>query len=126
MTDDDPDVGGDGGTEEGPLTVTTHEEPAGVRVEFTGDIDLFTVGTARQALLRACARAAGAGAGVVIDLRRVHFLDSAGLALLVEARRLAPPCPFALLVAPAGQPHRVLMLGRFGEFMRIAATPEEM
>ncbi len=131
MTDVDPDVGsGDGGDgEEGaPLRVALHEEPPGVWVEFAGDIDLFTVEAARKALKRACAEAGAAGTGtsVVMDLRRVHFLDSAGLALLVEARRWVPACPFALLVPPTGQPRRVLALGRFGDFLRIAATPEEL
>jgi len=118
------DTGEEG--DEAPLTIAVHEGPSGVRVEFVGDIDLYSVEAAREALKRACAQAAGVGAGFVIDLRRVDFLDSAGLALLVDARRWVPACPFALLVPPTGQPRRVLTLGRFGDFLRIAATPEEL
>jgi anti-sigma B factor antagonist len=49
-----------------------------------GEIDLATVNAVRDAL-----RPQEVGTRVVLDLRRVEFMDSAGLALIVEQMRRA-------------------------------------
>ena len=61
-------------------------------------------------------------AAVIVDLSRVDFIDSAGLALLVEARkRLAPDGRSLHILLTAGrQPERVLKLGRFDTIMNLA------
>ena len=56
---------------------------------------------------------------VIVDLSRVDFIDSAGLALLVEARKRLSPEGRALnvLLTPGRQPERVLKLGRFDRIL---------
>src|SRR4051812_2729496 len=70
--------------EDGPdFVVTQRAIPAGVVVAPTGEIDLATVDE-----LRAAVELARATAGLVIlDLRGVTFIDSAGIRLVVEAAR---------------------------------------
>ncbi|WDZ83221.1 STAS domain-containing protein [Micromonospora cathayae] len=73
-------------------------------VTSTGDIDLDTGDTLRAAL----GHAADMGGDVVVDLTRVHLVDSTGLGLLVRAHRdahdrgallcLAAPSPFVRTV----------------------------
>ena len=52
---------------------------------------------------------------VILDLRQVDFVDSAGIATLVLMRKFLSQegrC-FFLLLSPGGQPDRVLKLGNF-------------
>jgi anti-anti-sigma factor len=78
------------------VSLNVYHERAGdtCRVTAGGDIDLATVARLREAVAEAAVAAAGAttpGDAVtpprlVLDLRAVEFMDSAGLALLVELR----------------------------------------
>jgi anti-sigma B factor antagonist len=119
--------GGEDGKEgadipEGAIRLEAHEEPSGaLRIAVRGDLDLNTVDALRPALEAAC----GSRAGVTLDLRAVEFIDSAGLALLVDARkRFTPPCTIRLLVSARGQVQRVLRLGKFDTFFDVEAAPE--
>ena len=56
-------------------------------VSPTGDIDLATAGQVENMIVEAL-RSQG-GAGVVVDLSRVEFLDSAGVRTLLRGRKLA-------------------------------------
>jgi anti-sigma B factor antagonist len=62
-----------------------------------GEVDLATVEAVRHAL-----RAQEARARVVLDLRHVEFIDSAGLGLIVEQSRRAERdgCDFAVVRGP--------------------------
>jgi len=51
---------------------------------------------------------------IEFDLRRVEFIDSAGLAAVVSPRRFRfAPRPVRILVEPGSQPDRVIRLARF-------------
>lgn len=64
---------------------------------------------------------------IVLDLGDVAFIDSAGLALLVEARRrFAEIAHFVLMVKSQTQPERVLRLCRFDAFFPIIRAVEEL
>ncbi len=101
-------------------------EQSGVPVVAAqGDVDLCTTGTLRQALEDSCSSRTELGL-IAVDIREVTFIDSAGLALLVEIRkRFLDRCQLALIISPGSQPERVLKLGRFDTFLRVCYTPEE-
>ena len=61
-------------------------DPGGSVVVVTGDLDLTTVDDARARLMAAIER----GGRVVVDLRQVRHLSSAGVRLLAEAAARAP------------------------------------
>ncbi len=106
-------------TEDDVLTVTTHAESGGPVVVAQGDVDLCTTATLREALDLACGSLTSPGT-VAVDMREVPFIDSAGLALLVEMRkRHYDKCEIALIIQSGSQPERVLKLGRFDTFLKV-------
>jgi len=111
-----------GDTSESPMRLEEHEEPGGaLRIAVGGELDLNTVDALRPAIESAC----GSRAAVTLDLRAVEFIDSAGLALLVDARkRFAPSCAIRLLVSAQGQVQRVLRLGKFDTFFDVEFAPQ--
>ncbi|MPY80692.1 MAG: anti-sigma factor antagonist [Actinophytocola sp.] len=66
------------------LQVSTDEEPNAVIVEVAGEVDMLTAPRFERELERAIARSPQR---LVVDLTDVTFLSSAGLALLVRARK---------------------------------------
>jgi len=91
-----------------------------------GDVDLCTTPRLREVLEQSCSARGGAGP-LGLDLREVGFIDSAGLALLVEIRkRFVQTCQLALVIAAGSQPERVLKLGRFDTFLRVCYSPDEV
>ena len=78
-------------------------------VSLTGEVDLHHSPRAREVLLEAVGR----GRKVLVDLSGVEYLDSSGVASLVEAFQLAKrnDVPFAL-VAVQDAALRVLQLAR--------------
>ena len=95
-------------------------------VEAVGDVDLCTAPLLRDALVTAFAQPAPAGT-IALDMRDVGFIDSAGLALLVEIRKMFyEKTKLALLVQKGSQPERVLRLGRFDTFLKVAYQPDEI
>jgi anti-sigma B factor antagonist len=102
------------------LTVTNRPSEKGAIIEAVGEVDLTTVPRLRELVLAAVNNVSDKS--VIVDLSRVDFIDSAGLALLVEARkRLAPDSrTLHVLLTPGRQPERVLRLGRFDIIMNLA------
>lgn len=107
------------------LLVSHREEAVGTVIEAVGEVDLTTAAQLREALLSAVSSGKSA---VIVDLSKVDFIDSAGLALLVEARkRLSPEGrTLNILLAPGRQPERVLKLGRFDTIMTLAHSLDEL
>ena len=108
------------------LTVTSQPTERGALIEAVGEVDLTTVLQLREPVLAAVNSLEKNP--VIVDLSRVDFIDSAGLALLVEARkRLAPDArPLHILLTPGRQPERVLRLGRFDTIMNLSYTLEDI
>jgi anti-sigma B factor antagonist len=67
------------------LTITVRSERDAVIAAVTGEIDISTVAQLRERLFEL----AGNGGTLIVDLNRVTFIDSAGLAALVGAARRA-------------------------------------
>lgn len=102
------------------LTVSQRHESKGILIEAVGEVDLTTAPILREPLM-----AAVNGADklpVIVDLSHVDFIDSAGLALLVEARKKLSPegRSLSILLTASRQPERVLKLGRFDTIMSLA------
>ena len=68
------------------VDVTTEADDV-VLITVTGDIDIATVERIRSAVARATALHAK---GLVLDLSGVKFMDSSGIAVLIEARTCVP------------------------------------
>ena len=95
-------------------------------VTARGDVDLSTEQILREVIEKRCAERTELGP-VAVDIRDVGFIDSAGLALLVEMRkRYVKTCQIALVIAAGSQPERVLKLGRFDTFLRVCYSPDEI
>lgn|SRR5262245_2983131 len=70
------------------FSVTLQPSPTGVvSVDAAGEVDLLTASVLEQAIVKAVA--AVGGTGVVVDLAGVTFLDSSGISVLLEGRRMA-------------------------------------
>ena len=95
-------------------------------IEAVGEVDLTTASHLREALLGAVN--GEEKSSVIVDLSKVDFIDSAGLALLVEARkRLSPEGrTLSILLTPGRQPERVLKLGRFDTIMTLAHSLSDL
>jgi anti-sigma B factor antagonist len=64
------------------LSLATREVGGHMVVEARGEVDVYTASLLRERLLEVIDGGAGS---VVVDLRRVDFLDSTGLGVLVGA-----------------------------------------
>jgi anti-sigma B factor antagonist len=67
--------------QDGLLTVQQLDEGAQLRLSLCGELDLSNTKTAEEALMEALASTKK----VLVDLTRLEFLDSTGIALLVAA-----------------------------------------
>jgi anti-anti-sigma factor len=90
----------------------------GTVLEVRGELDLTTVSMLREPLL---SQVSSSSKDVIVDVTHVDFIDSAGLALLVEARkRLVAENRLLYIVLTKGQqPERVLHLVRFDTIMKL-------
>ena len=94
-----------------------------------GDIDLSTTPQVRDAVEAQVAALPQDGLlrFLVMDIRDVSFIDSAGLALLVEIRkRFHDTYRLAVQIAASTQPERVLRLGRFDTFLIVGYSASEL
>jgi anti-anti-sigma factor len=113
-------------SEDDPILVIGSGEVNGTPlVVAQGDVDLSTAPLLRTALEEACEKSEVGMVGV--DMREVPFIDSAGLALLVEIRkRYYERSQIALVIEKGSQPERVLRLGRFDTFLQVVYSPEDI
>jgi anti-sigma B factor antagonist len=95
------------------------EEQEGIVVALSGDVDLQSSPSARTALLAAVGR----GRPIFVDLSDVTYIDSSGIASLVEALQDARKrnSSFAL-VAVSEAAHRVQQLARLDKVFAIHAS----
>ena len=106
-----------------PLEVTEQEaRPGAVRVTLAGELDLANAYDFDRRLLDVEARQP---ALIVVDLRGLTMLDSAGLARLVSAQRRARRGGWRLVLVRGGKVvQRVLQTTRLDELLEITSDPE--
>jgi anti-sigma B factor antagonist len=89
---------------------------------FSGDVDLESSPGARKTLLDCV----GNGQTVLVDLSSVDYIDSSGVASLVEGYQAAKGAGHGFaLVAVSEAALRVLKLARLDRIFKIHATVEE-
>ena len=88
-------------------------------VAITGEVDLSTSPEVRDALLKQLA----SGHGVIVDLSGVAYIDSSGVASLVEAFQTAKSKGQSFALAQVSEtPMRVLKLARLDQVFVIYDT----
>lgn len=98
------------------------EEAAGVVVGFEGDVDLQTSPEARKVLLECVNK----GHSVVVDLSKVGYIDSSGVASLVESFQSARKGGRNLVLASVSDGAlRVLKLARLDKVFTICDSVED-
>lgn len=105
------------------LTVRIESQGGATVLAPTGDIDMSRAPAFRDHVKRAIQAAADK---VVIDLSQVEYMDSSGLATLVEAMRNAKQANVELLLC--GLHQKVLAIfeiARLHQFFKIVATVDE-
>jgi anti-sigma B factor antagonist len=98
------------------------EEGGAAVVSLSGEVDLESSPRLRELLLGLVRD----GRNVLVELSAVSYIDSSGVASLIEAFQLArrSATEFAL-VAPSPAALRVLQLARLDRVFKIHATPAE-
>lgn len=92
-------------------------------IATAGEVDMHESPRLRSALLEAIALRPAA---VVVDLSAVTFIDSSGVATLVEAMKLAKAAGVALILAGMTENVAdVFALARLDKFFRLAASRGE-
>ena len=101
---------------------SVREEGGVVVASLSGDVDLESSPRARELLLGLVR----GGRSVLVDLSGVGYIDSSGVASLIEAFQLARRSgPAFALVAPSTAALRVLQLARLDRVFHIHATLAE-
>lgn len=86
-------------------------------ISVAGDVDLYTSPDLRKAILKAIPKSAGR---VAIDLSGVNYIDSSGVATLVEGMRSARQHDKVfLLVAPSAAVTQVLELAKLDSVFEV-------
>jgi anti-sigma B factor antagonist len=87
-------------------------------ITVTGDIDLYTSPDLRSAILKAVPEA-----GVDVDLSGVRYMDSSGVATLVEGLRSARDNGTSFrLVEPSAAVMKVLKLAKLDSVFEVSST----
>ena len=98
------------------------ERDGSVIVAFSGDVDLQSSPDARKILLECVARKMP----VLVDLSKVNYIDSSGIASLVESLQTARKGGGTLLlVSVSAAALRVLELARLDRVFTICGTIDE-
>lgn len=100
------------------MNFRTTEDDAGLTVFLSGEIDLENSIEARKVLLAAVSE----GRAVVVDLAEVSYMDSSGIASLVEAYQQASAAMQDFSLARVGERVRkVLQLARLDQVFPISS-----
>jgi len=105
------------GTDVAPLAIGVTTMPHGVRLAVVGEVDLATAPQLRSAV----ADAVAAGSRVIdLDLEQVSFIDSTGLAGLLQAREAAAPLAVVTVVEASRNVRRLLDLTGLATVLGVA------
>ncbi len=104
------------------LKLDKRETDQGVIITVDGEVDLYTSRDLRTAILAASPRN---NKTLAVDLRHVPYMDSSGVATLVEGLKRAGQTGAAfVLLAPSSAVMKVLQLSRLDTVFDILADPE--
>jgi anti-sigma B factor antagonist len=106
------------------LSLETREEDGGVQIAVSGELDLSSALTFDEEVRRAEERLPQA---LVLDLRRLRFMDSTGLRLIMEIDALAREDGFNFSVV-RGSPavHRVMEISGVEDHLVLIDAPDDL
>jgi anti-anti-sigma factor len=87
-----------------PLSIRNIVRAGGRTLALTGELDLDSANKFEEAVREVCA----SGTGLVIDLRKVTFMDSTGLRVLIVAGTLCEEKGHELRIIPSEDIQRIL------------------
>jgi anti-sigma B factor antagonist len=103
------------------LEVETKQLDSTSLISVTGEVDLYTSPELRSAIMDAVPAAA---ATVAVDLSGVRYMDSSGVATLVEGlRRCRDLDKVFKLVAPSTAVMKVLELAKLDSVFEVSSSP---
>ena len=99
------------------LKIDSEKTPGGMTIKASGEVDLYTSPELRKVILKAIP---SSGGELAIDLSEVTYIDSSGVATLVEGLRGATQhgSSFAL-VSPSQAVKQVLELARLDSVFEV-------
>jgi anti-anti-sigma factor len=102
----------------GPARLAVGDEPDGVRLEISGELDLASAGAVGTGVLERLA-ALAPGTTAVLDLRPTTYLASAGVGLVLQACGAAEArgVRFTVLTARGSAPDRLLRLAGLADLV---------
>ena len=107
--------------------ISIHKWTHGIEVETRGDLDLTTVQRLDRLLTQSIEEIKGSPAAehLILDLRKLVFIDSAGLALLIKVSKELSGINRTLqvVVARSSQPERILKIGHFDKILELTYSP---
>ena len=104
------------------MNFQTREEQGAIVVAFEGDVDLQSSPEARKVLLETV----GKGLPIMVDLSQVGYIDSSGVASLVESFQAARKAGQDLILISVSEgAKRVLELARLDKVFTICDTLED-
>jgi anti-sigma B factor antagonist len=104
------------------MNYKTREERGAMVVAFEGDVDLQSSPEARKVLLEAV----GKGMPILVDLSEVGYIDSSGVASLVESFQAARKSGQSLiLISVSDGAKRVLQLARLDKVFTICDSLDD-
>ena len=99
------------------LKIVTYNSPDGSLIRVTGEVDLYTSPDLRKAILKIIPTLKG---DLSIDLSGVGYIDSSGVATLVEGLRSARANQTGfVLVSPSQAVRQVLELARLDSVFEV-------
>jgi anti-sigma B factor antagonist len=99
------------------LTIEKTEHDSKIRISVQGEVDLYTSPELRTAIMKSVP---AAGAGVEVELADVDYMDSSGVATLVEGFKSARENSKAfVLLRPSRSVMKVLELARLDAVFEI-------
>ncbi|BDI30576.1 hypothetical protein CCAX7_60060 [Capsulimonas corticalis] len=100
------------------LTQDVLDEGRILKFTIEGDLDLTNAQSIQQSVTQTAASTSAET--IIVDIRNVHFIDSAGLAVLLYFHKVTYiDGKMHVIARPKSQPERVLKLDRFNTFMDI-------
>jgi anti-anti-sigma factor len=105
------------------LRITSHERPEATLITLAGELDVLTA-PKFSAFIDELVRLRGGD--VVVDLSEVCFVDSAGLQVLLSARRrISRHANWLAVICPAGPVRQVIELARLSEALGVVSSLDE-
>ncbi len=103
------------------LTIEKAESGSKIRISVQGEVDLYTSPELRKVIMKSVPSAA---AGVEVELAGVGYMDSSGVATLVEGFKSARENSKSfVLVSPSQSVMKVLELARLDSVFEIDRAP---